>query len=663
MQTAAASDGLAADIVAGYEDILAASTKDDVAKALAAAMDAADAYKLGLDFEKAAAINELTEYAMGADGEGLATVVVPTYAISAINAAVTAEEISKYVAAAKAEMIDIRARRSEAEAQLAEVNERFTAIMQALGITSAENGYSSEVLENLNGVIEALGITETDGAWSTDLLNDITSKIDTANASITAIRELLGKATDEETAQTLVGMIKATQGDIAQAEASIKQLINELSSNISGKLGGIQADLNEAAAALGTVTGALAEETGWVSEDIAAAKAEIDKIAAAVGSFGSEDGDLATQIGEVVTALENVQGTVGSIAESVSASTAVEEVKNNALTDIETWLNAYVDNILGANGEQQARSGGIVTFAVTEETTEGDVYAKLVQAFDEKNAQLVLKYYNDALTAIDSATTVSEVTTAVAAFKAQVASVEAAAGNATDVNLTGVYVLLAILLAAMVAAIVIMLVKNRRQPAEQTAAPAPVQAAEPAAAQVTESVSVQPEATVTAEEETAATDDDKERVVITANVRTFSEAYDDLSEEAREMFNKVREYSLTKDNAVELKQSTGICVKRNGKQIVKLTVRRNAPVAMFYLENEMLKDFRRESDSRPKLKVHATELTLREEADLEAAYRMVDLSVEQIDKDIEAKKERARELRRLRRQQKAAQKGNENNLT
>ena len=286
-----------------------------------------------------------------------------------------------------------------------------------------------------------------------------------------------------------------------------------------------------------------------------------------------------------------------------------------------------------------------------------------MQAFDEKNAQLVLKYYNDALTAIDSATTVSEVTTAVAAFKAQVASVEAAAGNATDVNLTAVYVLLAILLAAMVAAIVIMLVKNRRQPAEQTAAPAPVQAAEPAAAQVTESVSVQPEATVTAEEETAATDDDKERVVITANVRTFSEAYDDLSEEAREMFNKVREYSLTKDNAVELKQSTGICVKRNGKQIVKLTVRRNAPVAMFYLENDMLKDFRRESDSRPKLKVRATELTLREEADLEAAYRMVDLSVEQIDKDIEAKKERARELRRLRRQQKAAQKGNENDMT
>lgn len=664
MQTAAASDGLAADIVAGYEDILAASTKDDVAKALAAAMDAADAYKLWLDSEKAAAINELTEYAMGADGEGLAIVVVPTYAISAINAAVTADEISTYVAAAKAEMDDIRARRSEAEAQLAEVNERFTAIMQALGITgSAEEGYSFEVLENLNGVIEALGITETDGAWSTDLLNDITSKIETANASISAIRELLGEATDEETAQTLVGMIKATQGDIAQAEASIKQLINELSSNITGALGDIQADLNEAAAALKTVTGALAEEMGRVSEDIAAAKAEIDKIAAAVGSFGSEDGDLATQIGEVVTALENVQGTVGSIAESVSASTAVEEVKNNALTDIETWLNAYVDNILGANGEQQARSGGIVTFAVTEETTEGDVYAKLVQAFDEKNAQLVLKYYNDALTAIDSATTVSEVTTAVAAFKAQVASVEAAAGNATDVNLTAVYVLLAVLLAAMVAAIVIMLVKNRRQPAEQTAAPAPVQAAEPAAAQVTESVSVQPEATVTAEDETAATDDDKERVVITANVRTFSEAYDDLSEEAREMFNKVREYSLTKDNAVELKQSTGICVKRNGKQIVKLTVRRNAPVAMFYLENDMLKDFRRESDSRPKLKVHATELTLREEADLEAAYRMVDLSVEQIDKDIEAKKERARKLRRLRRQQKAAQKGNENNLT
>ena len=61
--------------------------------------------------------------------------------------------------------------------------------------------------------------------------------------------------------------------------------------------------------------------------------------------------------------------------------------------------------------------------------------------------------------------------------------------------------------------------------------------------------------------------------------------------------------------------------------------------------------------------MHATELILREEEDLEAAYRMVDLSIEQIDKDIEAKKARIREMRRLRKQQKAEQERNENDHT
>ena len=81
-------------------------------------------------------------------------------------------------------------------------------------------------------------------------------------------------------------------------------------------------------------------------------------------------------------------------------------------------------------------------------------------------------------------------------------------------------------------------------------------------------------------------------------------------------------------------------------------MRRGYPVALFLLENEMLKDFRRTTNTNAKLKIRATELVLREEADLEAAYTMVDLSVEQIDKDIENAKERRREARRARRRQK-----------
>ena len=69
----------------------------------------------------------------------------------------------------------------------------------------------------------------------------------------------------------------------------------------------------------------------------------------------------------------------------------------------------------------------------------------------------------------------------------------------------------------------------------------------------------------------------------------------------------------------------------------------------------MLKDFRRSAKSEAKLKVRATELVIRDEEDLETAYTMVDLSVDQIEKDIEAAKERRREARRQRRLQRQAE--------
>ena len=298
MQLVAESDELAADIVAAYDEIFAASTKDGVAEALAAAMDAVDAYKLGLDIEKAAALTELTEYAMGAQGEDLAIVVVPTYAISAINAAVTADEIETYVSLAKAEMDDIRAQRAEAEQQYQAVNDRFDAIMQALGITgSAEEGYTSEVLDKLNGVIEALGITEADGAWSTDLLDGITRDLETANENIAAMQELLGTAADEATAQTVIGMIKATQNSVAKAEDNIMQAISTLSSDIQTKYDAlVQAvgnlPTNETVAAL--------------EEQLAALEGTVSGLDTAVGNLGTDIGELETAVAGLTTAQDEL---------------------------------------------------------------------------------------------------------------------------------------------------------------------------------------------------------------------------------------------------------------------------------------------------------------------------------------------------------------------
>lgn len=732
-------DEFAAAITEAYEAIFLAETRSDVAKALAAGLDAVDAYKANLDFAKAAAQTELVEYSMG--DNGVALVVVPTYALSAINAAVSVGEIETYVAAAKAEMDDIRAQRAEAEEQFAAVNAQLEAVMQALGITgSAEEGYTSEVLEKLNGVIEALGITEADGAWSTDLLDGITADLATANDNIAAMQKLLGSATDEATAQTIIGMIKATQDRVTEAEKNITDLVGKLSSDISDKyealagavaalpdsetvnglaeqlkqlsgtvdsmqgsvssigssiekidatvtqinkaqtelkaavegyvaaadkaLNGLQTALNNANTALDQLTGALLNSAkDGLADEITAAQNNINSILQSIALLPTTD-DVEAALAAIVEDLAAVQTTVDSIAGTVSASTAVEEAKTDALDEIRTWLNGYLDDIIGGDTAQAGIA--VQRMAYTEETTDGEIYGKLTQAFSEENANLVLRYYNEALAAIDAATTVSEVTTAVSTFRAQVASVEAAAQNTP--GLTGVYVLLAVVLVLVIVACIIMLVKGRREVAEQAAPAAePVQKAQPeeapAAAEEAPAEEVheaQPEPQPEPAQEAPAQpeaeeDDDKEKIVIAANVRSFSEAYMDLDEEQRGLFGKVKDYALAKEGAVEVKQSGGVCIKRDGKQIVKLMVRRNMPVALFLLENEMLKDFRRNAKSEAKLKVRATELVIRDEEDLETAYTMVDLSVDQIEKDIEAAKERRREARRQRRLQRQAE--------
>ena len=70
----------------------------------------------------------------------------------------------------------------------------------------------------------------------------------------------------------------------------------------------------------------------------------------------------------------------------------------------------------------------------------------------------------------------------------------------------------------------------------------------------------------------------------------------------------------------------------------------------------MLKDFRRTTSTVSKLKIPATELVVRDEEDLETAYAMVDLSADQIQRDIEAASARRREANRARRRQREAEK-------
>lgn len=483
----------------------------------------------------------------------------------------------------------------------------------------------------------------TDG--SVGKIDEILADIADAQSDITTIKTTVGSLATTEDLTTAVTDIK---GALTVSEGKITNAITAAQNAITSAIASVRTDIDALETALAGyesdfegLSGTLAQINSSLGGKIDAAQADIDAIKTAIDALGTPAS--AAAVTELATAIDELKAAVDEISVSVSAPSAVETVKTEATADIAEWLNAYVDEIVNSvtasNGKAYAAA---VTFAPALETTDGDLYAKLLKAFDKDNADLVLKYYNDALTAIDAATTADEVNTAVATFKAQVASVEAASGNTSD--LTVVYVLLIVVLVVLVVAVVVAAVLSRKRRVPVGYAPAPA----PATSETTEQTekaapAEKPEVTddtaATAVEPEEAPDEDAgERVVINASVKTFDEAYDEMSDTLKDMFEKVREYALSKNGATGVRIGNGVRVKRGSKQIVKLTVRRGYPVAMFVLENEMLKDYRRTAGSSAKLKVPATELVLREPSDLDAAYMMVDLAVRQLDADVEAAK-------------------------
>lgn len=500
----------------------------------------------------------------------------------------------------------------------------------------------------------------TDG--SVGKIDEILADIADAQSDITNIKTTVGSLATTEDLTTAVTDIK---GALTVSEGKITSAITAAQNAITSAIASVRTDIDALETALAGyesdfegLSGTLAQINSSLGGKIDAAQADIDAIKTAIDALGTPAS--AAAVTELATAIDELKAAVDEISVSVSAPSAVETVKTEATADIAEWLNAYVDEIVNSvtasNGKAYAAA---VTFAPALETTDGDLYAKLLKAFDKDNADLVLKYYNDALTAIDAATTADEVNTAVATFKAQVASVEAASGNTSD--LTVVYVLLIVVLVVLVVAVVVAAVLSRKRRVPVGYAPAPTPAPAPATSETTEQTEkaapaekaeVTDDTAATAVEPEEAPDEDAgERVVINASVKTFDEAYDEMSDTLKDMFEKVREYALSKNGATGVRIGNGVRVKRGSKQIVKLTVRRGYPVAMFVLENEMLKDYRRTAGSSAKLKVPATELVLREPSDLDAAYMMVDLAVRQLDADVEAAKERRRELLRERRRQ------------
>lgn len=213
------------------------------------------------------------------------------------------------------------------------------------------------------------------------------------------------------------------------------------------------------------------------------------------------------------------------------------------------------------------------------------------------------------------------------------------------------YVIEAVL--AVVFVILMMTAGRGRKTKEEHTADAGAQTA-PAESETREDVQTLQQAEAeesAAQAEAAATDTVAEQIdlegktVFDAKIKSFDEAYAELSREQAGFFRHIKEYALQKPNSEEKKQSSCICVKSGGKQLVKLTIRRGITVAQFLLENDLLKEYKRQGNSAA-IKVKATEVPVYDVDAMNTACRMVDLMEEQNERERQAAKERKKAARK-----------------
>ncbi len=116
---------------------------------------------------------------------------------------------------------------------------------------------------------------------------------------------------------------------------------------------------------------------------------------------------------------------------------------------------------------------------------------------------------------------------------------------------------------------------------------------------------------------------------------TLEEAYAKLTKEQKKYFDGLREYAMSKDSKCKEKLSTYFTTigPSTTNPFIKLTIKKGITVALFKMEDEYLKDIRRNaSGDGTKVKVKETEVPIGDKQAYDTAKDMVDLRLDQIDR-------------------------------
>ncbi len=116
---------------------------------------------------------------------------------------------------------------------------------------------------------------------------------------------------------------------------------------------------------------------------------------------------------------------------------------------------------------------------------------------------------------------------------------------------------------------------------------------------------------------------------------TLQEAYAKLTKEQKKYFDGLREYAMSKDSKCKERLSTYFTTigPSTTNPLIKLAVKKGVTVALFKMEDEYLRDIRRNANSDgAKVKVKETEIAIPDKLSYDTAKDMVDLRIDQIER-------------------------------
>ena len=366
-------------ILAAYNAVDAAESEGAVAVARLNALDEIDAYHTYLKDLKKTALGEIKTYAE--EGQDKAAVAVPTYVISAINGAVSEAEIESYVTAAKAEIDEIRAQRTELATKFENLN------------TKAED-LANDLKTALQAAIE--DAVETNANTLAELKKQLTA-VETNITTIADIEKLLGTAADEAGNQTLFGRLAALETALQTVQTNITETVTKAVEGVSGQVDSISKTLENVADSddIAELTSSLAEIKGVVDglEDSIGTLGEGETIVSILTALQKAQADLVSSVAEYHKAVKAaLTGEGGIQAQLNELAAAVEALPDNtaAIADLNELVTGVQTNI-----EKALESLGALETGVSGAETD---LAALAEAVDQIAS--VQNGMNTALTAL-----------------------------------------------------------------------------------------------------------------------------------------------------------------------------------------------------------------------------------------------------------------------